>query len=87
MIYQREKDTVSAYLDGDICIFDSKKYQYLNLNQTASFIWDLIEEPKTLSEIMNELDKFYDIEYKTCLIEVNNFLNEAIKKSLINVKK
>ena len=87
MIYQRGKDVISAYLDGDICIFDSKNYEYLNLNQTASFIWELIEEPKTLSEIMNELDKFYDIEYKTCLIEVNNFLNEAIKKSLINVKK
>ncbi len=83
MYFQRNQNLISTYLDNDICIFDSDNCKYLNFNSTATSIWDLIEKPKKIEEIVTQLTKIYDIKQEQCLIEVESFLNNGIKDGLI----
>ena len=85
MLYQKKSDLPCTYLDSDLCIFDPNNYKYINFNSTGTVIWNLIEKPKTLSEIMNHLIKIYDIELDKGLPEVKSFLNDGVEKGLINI--
>ena len=45
MVIVRNPEVCAAELDGEICLFEPVKAEYLNLNSTGSAIWNLLEEP------------------------------------------
>ena len=83
LYYKRNNDLVYAHLDGDICIFEENNCKYFNLNKTGTFIWDYLESPRTIEEIVNEINKVFYVEKSSCLLEVKSFLRDGIEKNVI----
>ena len=83
MNYSRNNDIADSELDGEICIFDPNNGEYFNLNNTASFIWKLIDkntsEDYIISKTINEFfGKKLSIEE-----EVIDFLKDAVNKGIL----
>ena len=72
-----------ADLDDEICIFCSSRAEYLNLNNTGSYIWKLIEKKYNFREIIEELIRDYEITEEVCISEVNDFITDLIKREII----
>ena len=72
-----------ADLDDEICIFCSSRAEYLNLNNTGSYIWKLIEKRYNFREIIEELIRDYEITEEVCISEVNDFIKDLIKREII----
>ena len=85
MHYQRKPGFSSTYLDSDLCIFDQNNYNYINFNSTGTEIWNILEKPKTISEITSKLIMIYNIDFEKCFPEVESFLKDGVKQGLIEI--
>ena len=72
-------------LDDEICLFCSTKGEYLNLNNTGSYIWKLIEKKYNFKEIIEELIREYETTQELCINEVNDFISDLIKREIITL--
>ena len=53
----------------------------ITLNETGVFLWRLLEEEKTFEELLDALQKEYDVDEKTAREDITAFLDQirAIK--------
>ena len=65
MLISRNPEVCAEELDGEICLFEPVKAEYLNLNATGSAIWNLLEEPATLDLLLTVQNR-YAVDATTC---------------------
>ena len=83
-LISRNPEVFAAELDGEICLFEPMKAEYLNLNDTGSAIWNLLEEPADLEELLSALQSRYAVDAGTCRQETLAFIGEALKCGMLN---
>ena len=83
MVIVRNPEVCAAELDGEICLFEPVKAEYLNLNSTGSAIWNLLEEPTELDHLLEALQNRYDVDFDTCRQQTEAFLGEAFKRGML----
>lgn len=77
---------LSNILHDEIVIMDLKNGNYLNLNRIGSAIWDLIENPISIHELIELLLHQYEVEEQECQTHVFEFLNTLIQHDLLVIK-
>ena len=83
MVIVRNPEVCAAELDGEICLFEPVKSEYLNLNSTGSAIWNLLEQPTELDHLLEALQSRYEVDLYTCRKQTEAFLCEAFKRGML----
>jgi hypothetical protein len=83
MLIARNPEVCAAELDGEICLFEPVKAEYLNLNGTGSAIWNLLEEPAEVDQLLASLQGRYAVDPDTCRQETEAFISEALKSGML----
>lgn len=79
-------DQVSSdFLDGETVILNLKDGVYYGLNAVGSRIWQLIQEKKSVGEIIETLLDEYDVDPEQCEREVLALLESLSSKGLVNI--
>ena len=86
MLIARNPQVCAAELDGEICLFEPVKAEYFNLNGTGSAIWNLLEQPADVEQLLTELLDLYDVDSSTCRRETEAFIAEALKRGMLQVQ-
>ncbi|MEH7380072.1 lasso peptide biosynthesis PqqD family chaperone [Bacillus sp. JJ1533] len=60
--------------------------KYYNLGEIGGEIWDLIESPKSVNEVISSLVNEYDVIQTECEEEVLSFLEHLYNEKLIELK-
>ena len=81
--YIRSNETISGKLHDEQVMLDIEKGKYFSLNPVATRIWEILEQPKELTELCSKLMEEYDVEMEQCKKETNEHLKEMIKMGLI----
>ena len=68
----------------DLLVLDLDSKQCFALNETAAFIWRLLETPKSLEEIAQELHRTYDVGPLKAQTAVASLLDELLSQGLID---
>lgn len=84
-IVARTKDQVSCDLAGEAVILGLNKSEYYGLNDVGTIIWNLIQEPKKVSEVVELILNEYDAENEKCEKDIISLLNEMEKNNLLEV--
>ena len=79
--YRSDIDTTD--LDGDKVMMDLEKGQYFALNSVASRIWEELEKPVQVSNLIETLLKEYEVEKQTCEESVIEFIEGLNNAGLI----
>ena len=79
-------ELVSANLDGEVVILGYKSGSYYSLDQVGAFIWNLLQEPKKVSEIRDAIWKEYEVELAQCERDLIALLEDLARKQLIEIK-
>lgn len=58
---------------------------YQGLHGVGPRIWEVIQEPTTVDELVEMISTEYDVEVKQCERDVREFLQEMGEKSLIEI--
>lgn len=85
-IIQRNKDIISSEIDGETVMMDSSFNNYFGLKEVGTFIWQLLEEKRSVREICETLIDKYDVSHGQCLEDILPFLEELHKQQMIEVK-
>ena len=78
----QRKGFVVADVDGEKVMLSIEKGKYFGLNSMGSRIWEMLEKPITVREMVAALVIEYDVEEKTCRQDVQTFLNKLYTQEL-----
>mgnify|MGYP006284935521 CR=1 FL=1 len=81
--YQRSVRAVSANVDGEEILLDSEVGVYFSLNEVASDVWQLLEKPATLSELVAGVCDIYEIDEAACRKALIDLIEDLRKHRLI----
>ncbi len=80
------RDQVSSDLKGEVAILDLKAGVYYGLDDVGARIWNLIQEPKAVSEIRDTLLQEYDVEADRCERDLLALLQRLADEGLVEVE-
>ncbi|TXC92352.1 lasso peptide biosynthesis PqqD family chaperone [Metabacillus litoralis] len=78
------KGIICSDMAGEKVMLSVKNGKYYNLGETGGVIWDLIENPIKVREIVESMKAEYDVNDQECEIQVRSFLDNLIREGLIH---
>jgi len=75
-IISRVEEVVASDIDGETVMMSIENGKYYGLDDIGSRIWELIEEPIKVSDLVDTLLGRYEVDRRTCEKDVLKFLNE-----------
>ena len=82
----RAKDQVSCDLVGEAVILNLKSGVYFGLNPVGARIWELIQEPRTVSAVLDVLLEQYNVEVERCEQDLFALLDDLAARDLIAIE-
>ena len=82
-IVSQKEDVDVTELNKEKIMMDLDKGKYFMLNETGSAIWDTINEPKSVSEIIESIIKEYDIDRETCESKVFEYVEKLRHEEIV----
>lgn len=81
-IVQVEGNIVSD-MDGETVMLSIKNGKYYNLGAVGGVIWNSIETPITLKDLLAKIQEEYDVTEQQCLKDIIPFIEQLKKEELI----
>lgn len=81
----QNRDIDVSDLNNEKVMMNIDKGQYFSLNSLGSRIWELIDSPKKIRDIVHDLLEEYEVSEEDCVESVTEFLNTLHHVELINV--
>jgi len=85
-IVQRDPDVIAAEADQDLVMVSIANGFYYGVSDVAREIWEAIERPKKISDLIDDLASTYNIDRYTCEEETLSFLEHLLSEQLLQVK-
>ena len=79
-------EQASSDLEGEAVILNLKSGAYYGLNAVGARIWNLLQEPRTVSEIRDTLLAEYEVEPQQCDRELLALLQQLEAEGLIELR-
>lgn len=79
----QSKENIVGVMQGEKIILSLHNGKYYNLGQTGTKIWDIIEVPVSVTQLVNTLTSEYEVESFECEGEVVSFLENLLEEGLI----
>ena len=84
-IVSATKDAVACEFGKGLALFDVKSNVYYSLNGVGAYIWRLVQEPRSTSEICEAVLSRYKVEPARCRADVEALLKGLAKAGLIRL--
>jgi hypothetical protein len=85
-VVTRNDDIVAGVVDADVMMMSIESGKYYQLNTSAGRIWDMLEQPRTVSELCEMLSKDFKVTPEGCQKEVLHFLDELVSRKIVKVE-
>lgn len=66
-----------------IILFNGHNKLYYNLDDVAAIVWNMIQQPRTLTEICAEVRRIFHVEHDFCEHDVRALLEQMEREGLI----
>lgn len=83
MHYKRTEKALATPVDDELVMFDSESGRYYGLNEVATAIWELLEQPRSIEGLIEILTNEFEVSAETCRQEVEGFLAQLLKRGLV----
>ncbi len=84
-VVQRTEHQVSTEIDGETVLLQFSSGKYFSLNPVGNFVWSLLEEPRKVDSICQELVQEYEVDVEQCQLDVLALLNELRAADLVSI--
>ncbi|MCT8138137.1 lasso peptide biosynthesis PqqD family chaperone [Anaerobacillus sp. CMMVII] len=85
-IVRQGTGNIVSDMDGEKVMLSISKGKYYNLGEIGGEIWELIQTPILIEEVITTLTSRYDVEQSVCQEQVLSFLGLLANEGLIEVK-
>jgi len=84
-VVQRDPEILAAEADNDLVMVSIANGFYYAVSNVARDIWEAIERPKKVSDLIDDLAISYNIDRATCREETLSFLEDLRAEGLLKV--
>lgn len=77
---------VSSDLGDEVAILDFRAGMYYGLDAVGSRVWQLVQEPKRVSEIRDTLLEEYEVDPERCDRDLIGLLQRLAEEGLVEVR-
>lgn len=85
-VYRRSPEVVAASLGTKSFLLHVNDWVYLELNDSGSYIWSLLEEGSTLEGVTGKLTQEFAVDPEVCIDDSAQFLRELEQKHFVRVE-
>ena len=85
-IIQRDPEIIAAEADSDLIMVSIATGYYYGVSDVAREIWDALEHPKMVSDLINDLKASYNVDAALCESQTLSFLQALSEEGLLQVK-
>lgn len=82
-IIHRNNDILTSDLDGEKVMMSIQRGEYYGLGKTGTFIWDHINEPIAIKDLVSLITEKYKVDKNNCFEDIAPFIIDLIEKELI----
>lgn len=79
------KAPLSTNLGSEVMMLHPDTDSYFSTDAVGQLIWNLLEQPTTLTEITATLQKQYEVSADTCQSETMAFVKHLIDEKLVSI--
>ncbi|CAH2466605.1 lasso peptide biosynthesis PqqD family chaperone [Bacillus sp. S4] len=80
------KGNVVSDMDGEKVMLSIKNGKYYNLGKMGGVIWELIEKPISVTQLITTLLLEYEVEQSQCEGQVVSFLEMLLEEGLVVIE-
>jgi hypothetical protein len=80
------KDHVSCPLGDDVVILDLKAGLYFSLDNVGAKVWQLIQQPTTVSELREAILDAFEVAADVCQQDLLTLLRDLASRNLIEIR-
>ncbi len=85
-VVQRDHDVLAAEADQDVVMVSVAKGLYYAVSDIAREIWEAIDRPKKISDLIDDLTATYRVDRHLCEEETLSFLEDLRTEGLLQVQ-
>jgi hypothetical protein len=79
------KGNIVSDMDGEKVMLSVENGKYYNFGDVGGIIWDLMEEPITVNQLITRLEDLYEVQHIECEKQVISFLEQLLDENLIEL--
>ena len=83
---QRAPDIIDAETDQELVMVSIANGVYYGVSDVARDIWRAVEQPKRISDLIDDLAATYDIDRSSCEEQTLEFLDGLLTEGLLQVR-
>ncbi|WP_404392340.1 PqqD family protein [Pseudoalteromonas phenolica] len=81
----RKDDVLDCNVDNETVLMSMDTGSYISTNKQAAIIWELIEQPKNITDIVKALTLSFDVDTEQCKSDVLSFIANMQKENLVTI--
>jgi hypothetical protein len=85
IVQRNEKSVITTELGDELLMMDIENGKYISLNRTATVIWQNIDKPIKVQDLIEILINRYKMEKSQCTIDTIQYLETLIAQKIINI--
>ncbi|MDO9494360.1 MAG: PqqD family protein [Nocardioides sp.] len=83
--YVRSPGGVSVEISGEHVMLGPDMNEYFGFRDVAAYIWEQLEQPRTVNELCDSIVGAYAVDEATCRRDTEAFLAELVEQRLAEV--
>lgn len=83
MVLNRKMGIMTADMNGATVMLDIESGKYFNLGEVGGRIWEILEQPTSVKDLVSTLVQEYDVTEEQCLEDIVPFLEKMLNRGLV----
>lgn len=85
-LIKHKKNVIYKTVDGVVYLLDPANGTIHTLNQTASFLWEFLDKPRTFKSIVDAIYQTFEVQRSKAIIDCRKFINSYEELGFIELK-
>jgi len=84
-LISRREGWIAAWVDENLIMMHAESKFYLNLTGSGGRVWELLESPRSVSDLCETLGREFEIDPEAARPEVLAFLDQLLLRKAVDV--
>jgi hypothetical protein len=77
---------VACTVSGEVVILHLEEGVYYGLNEVGTRVWELVQQPRSVSEIVDAIVAEFEVERQRCSSDVGELVQALAERGLVSVR-
>jgi trimethylamine:corrinoid methyltransferase-like protein len=87
LLIRANGDVVFCELSGELALLDLQSNTYYGLNKVGARIWEMIQEPRSVSQLCEAVVEHYDVDPVRCRADVEALVRQLADARLVRLSR